>query len=426
MVLGDRLRAIAKWLDAPAGRRWLLGLLVLVAVVGFFSWVGRPGDFRGYLLVGELVLSGGHIYWDAPPGINTWPPVFSLLCVPLTLLAKPSVYLARGVWILLNFGVLLLVLRMIARLVYKRDLGLRAEPRDSISLADAALLVPLLLTSRFVFSNFEHLQVNIILFALALGGLYLQATRRELAGGVALGCAAALKVMPILFLPYLLYRKRWRASLSMAVTTLALSLSPALAFGSHRFHNYYAAWGESLAAGWTVGKMNQSVFAMLDRFIGHGMVPLGVGGIVEVPASGDPLVRLAWWLLVVVIVVLALWLFRGPTEQGSWPSLAEWSVVFAVSAIFGPVGWKAYLIVLLLPNALLFAAARSSRLNTGQRKTAAWILAAAFVLGTLTTPGLVGGSLAGRLEMASVVTVSALVLLFGSLWLRGALRSALD
>lgn len=409
-------RALA-WLSGVAGRRWLLRALLAYAVIGVIVWIRRPGDFAGYLLVGNLVLSGGHIYRDAPAGLNTWPPFFSLGCVPLALLAVPTPYLARGFWLLLNLALVLLALHLIARLVYERPLSLRAES-PGLSLAAPEILLPLLLTDRYVSGNFDHLQVNVVIFVLALAGLYLQRQGREVAGSLALGAAAALKVMPVVFIPYLAYRGRWRAALWTTLFTVGCSLSPVLVFGWSRFWDYVVAWRASVAVGWGVGKMNQSVFAMWDRFLGHRMLPLAVGGVNDVPASGTVWVSAAVVGSLAVVTVLALVLFRGQPEREGWATLAEWSVVFIVSAIFAPVTWKAFLVVLLLPNALLFAVWRHSGLHAATRRTAGWLLLVAFVIGTLPSPGLVGKWLAGALEMTSAVTISALVLLGSSLWLR--------
>ncbi len=424
--MSERLRIwqpVTAWLGSAHGRRWILRALLAYAVIGFFVWIRRSGDFEGYLVVGNLVRSGRHIYLDAGHGTNTWPPFFSLLCVPLALLAAPTPYLARGVWLLLNLALLVLALRLIARLVYGRDMRLRAET-DGLSLAAPELLMPLLISDRFVSGNFDHVQINILIFALALGGLYMQARGRELAGGMALGCAAAIKVMPILFVPYLAYRRRWRAATAAAVSAAALSLSPILVFGWDRFWTYVVAWRAAVAQGWGVGKMNQSVFAMWDRLLGHGMLPLTADGVGIVPESGSPLVTAAMVVSCAAVAVLALWLFRGATRPDGWAALAEWSVVFIVGGLFGPVCWKAYLVVLLLPNTLLFAAWRSSRLDARTRTIIGWLLVGSVVLGTLPSPGLVGTQLAGRLDMSSAVTCSALIVLGAAFWLRAKLAAS--
>lgn len=418
----SRLAPILDRLTGAEGRRWILRGLALLAVVGFVLWIRRPGDFAGYVAVGNLVLAGRHIYLEAPPGVNTWPPFFSLLCVPLALVARPTPYLARGLFILLNVGLLLLVLRLIARLVYDRELSLGAETAG-LSLAAPEILVPLLLTSRYVVSNFEHHQVSVLLFALALAGLSLVAARREAPGAVLLGLAAAVKVMPVLFIPYLAYRRRWRAAGWTLLAAATFSLSPVLVFGWRRFQDYVLAWRAVLAEGWPVGPPNQSVFAMWDRVLGHALVPLTVGGIDRLPRSGDPRVVVAVAATLAVVVLLALRAFRGRPRPTSAAALAEWSVVFIVATLFGPVAWKHYLTVLLLPNTLLFAAWRSPDLPPPTRRVAGGVLLASFLIGGLTAPGFLGMALAETLGMASVITVATLVLLGGLLWLRPRLAS---
>jgi hypothetical protein len=102
-VPSRQIDAVRRFLASPRGRWWILFALALYAVIGFFVWIRRAGDFAGYLVVGELVLANRHLYIGPDTAPNTWPPFFSLLCVPLALLARLSPYLARGLWLCLNF-----------------------------------------------------------------------------------------------------------------------------------------------------------------------------------------------------------------------------------------------------------------------------------------------------------------------------------
>src|SRR5271169_2013041 len=122
-------------------RRLVLSLLLVLAIALFFSYARRPGDFIGYSVTGNAVLSGVDIYKDTPPDLNNWPPFFSLLCVPLALMDHLSPHLARGIWIVLNYAVLLAILDMVSRLVYGRRLTLSGA-NATVSLASSAILVP--------------------------------------------------------------------------------------------------------------------------------------------------------------------------------------------------------------------------------------------------------------------------------------------
>ena len=184
----------------------VLGIVISFAVFGFFSCINRTGDFIGYIQVGNILLNGGHIYLEAPKGTNTWPPFFSLFCVPLSLLDRPTPYLARGVWLLFNFFMLWAVIRLTVKVVYGQTLQIRASSLGP-SIATIGVLVPIFMTIRFIASNYQHLQINIFIFFLALLGLHVFSRGKDWWGALLIGFAASLKVMPVLFIPYFIYKR---------------------------------------------------------------------------------------------------------------------------------------------------------------------------------------------------------------------------
>jgi alpha-1,2-mannosyltransferase len=210
--------------------RILLLVLTAVLIGSAIRNIKEDGDFRGYIEAGELVLQGADIYAESRPDVNTWPPLYSVVCIPFALLARVSVYLARGVWLALNFACIVALFGLCVRLVYHAPLVLRARP-DAIALASSAVVGPLVLSARFLLGNLDRLQINLVMLAACLlAGLWL--TRgRQAAGGSLLGFAAAVKVLPVFFVPYLAWRRWWRAFAAAVTTGLAASLAPILVFG---------------------------------------------------------------------------------------------------------------------------------------------------------------------------------------------------
>jgi alpha-1,2-mannosyltransferase len=399
--------------------RWVPWLLLSAMLAGMIGWIRRPGDFAAYLEVGGLALKGGHIYRDVAPSDywNAWPPSFSLLCVPLALLARIDVYVARGAWLALNLALTWVVLSMAVRLVHGTRLTFQPARRD-LPLGSLLVLLPLILCSRFFLGNFDHVQVNIVIYALALGGLLWAARGRIVAGGLLLGLAAGLKVMPVAFLPYLAYRGRWRfAAVATATAVAVFFLAPVLAYGPDRAMDYFATWWAGTHADFGSAKMNQSVYAMFDRFLGHGITPFNVFPTSVLPFSWNPVVGRATGFLFGIVALACLWAFRGRAHPSSPAALAEYGAVFLVGSLFGPLTWKAYLIILLLPCVLLVALLNNGVLKGFDRLLSVAALAVC-AFASLDTPGLVGARLSGKLAMLSDCTIAGLLMLSVLIWLR--------
>lgn len=405
-------------LEKKTVQRWITYLL-FIAVFFSFVLIQRGGDLAWYLAMGRRVLDGDWVYFD--PMITKWPPFFSLLSALLAILASPTVYLARAVWLFLSYVSLFVALRWIARFVYGKNLSLRPNTHE-LSLASPEILIPILLTFRYLLSNLEHLQINLILFAMVLGGLALQKNKQEFAAGMLIGAAAAIKIMSIAFVAYFIYRRKWRLAAFTILWTVLFSFSPILVFGWDKYWEYVGAFRAALDLGWWVGSMNHSVFAMWDRLIGYGIVPFLDRVTHGFPVSGNPIARAASLVSLAIVAAICCWVFQKQPRHKfggtvPWVELAEWSIVFIVASIFGPVTWNAFLVVLLLPNVLLFAIWRSP-IDQKTRRIALTVMISSFLLSLISTPGIVGHTITVILHMSSIITIAVLIMLWGLLVLR--------
>ena len=401
----------------PWQRTAILAALAIAVIASFVAYGRRSVDFAGYAAVGEAFLNGRDIYLDTPEGTNTWPPFFSLAAVPLGMINKVSPYLAHLVWIALTWASIFFALDLIARLLYGKRLKFNADEK-SLDMTSRELLVPFALTIPFIINNFELLQVNMILFAIALWGLYLHSKGRDAAGGIVIALAAALKVMSIAFLPYLLYRRRWRAAFWMAAASVFFFLSPALFIGWAKFWQGVALWPIALRGSWGSGNAQQSVYSMWDRIFGYGYIPFAVPGTFMLPLSGARSAKIAWEITCAVAGIFGMVAFRGtPRPDSRWAQI-EWAIVFVAATILSPLTRKPYLVILLLPYALLYAAWRSPEVEPRVRRALRYIAFACFALSVPTMHDVIGKNLAVRLEMGSVVTYGSLIMLGGLLWYR--------
>jgi alpha-1,2-mannosyltransferase len=438
----ERLRADERFRSLA-----VVAILLLVFLASAARNIKEDGDFVHYIEAGARVLRGADIYEGAgPDAVNTWPPLFAVVCVPFALMAHVSVYLARGVWLLINALLVAAMLRMVVELVYGRPLALRSV--DGVAVATGAFLGPLVLSSRFLLGNFDRLQINLfILFACLVGCRWL--TRgREALGGAAIGVAAAVKVLPVFFVPYFLCKRWWRALAGTLAGGALASVAPILVFGAARWWSYVRFWLRLAAGGWPVRKGNQSVYAMIDRLYSHGAL-YWTPAAKRFKASDDPVVAaLVYGALAVIAVLFAYAARRGGRRPRTPAAVTELAVVLALSVLFSPLAWKHYFVFLLLGYTVLWRGAfvadptpddgyatgiaphlRDYRdpmlqpwgLSIAERRRVGALVALSFALTTLSVRGVIGKRLSLHLETLSVVTVGALVAVAALLYLRARL-----
>lgn len=78
----------------------------------------------------------------------------------------------------------------------------------------------------YLFHSLAHQQTDLVIGALVVGGCLLLSRRSETGAGALLGMAAAMKCTPLLWLPYLLWRRRWRAAGTLSLVAVVVSLLP--------------------------------------------------------------------------------------------------------------------------------------------------------------------------------------------------------
>ena len=98
-------------------------------------------------------------------------------------------------------------------------------------------------------------QLSYFVLVLVLGAVRALDRARPLAAGALLGAAAVLKLLPGVFLLWLLLKRRWRAAGAMVAATVILAVAPPLVvFGPQRTVAYHREWWEyNVGCGWAAG-----------------------------------------------------------------------------------------------------------------------------------------------------------------------------
>ncbi|HMC16257.1 MAG TPA: glycosyltransferase family 87 protein [Albitalea sp.] len=225
---------------ALARRGWIA--LAGLALVYAWIWVvsahridGQPfagfapvfvtgcGDFEHFYHAARAMRDGTALHASGVHGY-IYPPLIAFVFMPLAWLPVKS---AALVMLVLNMAMGVACAWVAAREVARR-FEIDASPTNVLVVAAVATL---LVVTRLR-SEFQMWQTNVPMMLLMLLALRWLDRRPQLAG-LALGMAVSIKYLPLLFLPYLLLRRRFAAAAWMVAGTVGFALLPAIVSGWH-------------------------------------------------------------------------------------------------------------------------------------------------------------------------------------------------
>lgn len=342
-----------------------LALLCLLAGVGYLSFErGSRGqfDFRHFYLDARYVWEHAELNPNlddrVPPDERRQLP-FYLPVVPLAL----SLITAFGrtpaavVWSLAQVAALGFSLYFLWQWC-RRDIA-RAP-------ALAAFAVSVLLAVPAFLEAGKFNQLSYFVLVLVLGAVHALDRERPRTAGALFGVAAVLKLLPGIFLIWLLLKRRWSAAVTFALVAVLVALVPPLAvFGPQKTATYYEQWWAYNAEGSAaqgllqadlaehfIDRRNQSIAHVLARltWIEHPYAaPLQ-------PVHLDPqtCARLAYGITGVLLLAL-LWVTRRPWNSLSTQRRHAESAVYAIGMlVFSPL-LRQYYLVWAVPALVLLA-----------------------------------------------------------------------
>jgi len=338
----------------------LLALLAVFAGLQFLLKVAeydtsfQYGDFTSYYVAGRAVLEGeaANLYAPDTPDMilakaetpSPWkaladargvrdanyylyPPFFALLAAPMALLSYAH---AHDLWYLLN---LLALGGFVAWFLIRG--------KDALSAAEKAGAV--ILTAFFwpALFTFGAGQANYFILLLIFAGFVAAEKGRDVAAGLALAVATAIKLTPGLLLAYFLWKRRFALVGWAAAGMAALGLAGLAAAGMETNVVYVTKMVPLLSRG-CAHWVNQSAAALLSRLFGAGMFSWEIApASIAVRALGGAFS---------LACVAALARLCRPGRGGSLP--LEFSLVLVTSLFISPISWVHHA-VLSLP-ALFF------------------------------------------------------------------------
>lgn len=315
-----------RWLLTAAG---LLASLVLAAVIIGTSIVDHAEapfflDLRIYLGAAQTYVDGYSIYTYTDPWIglgSTYPPIASILFVPMTRFTPVA---ADYVWIAINVACIV----GSGWLIVRRHLRLTAAEAWIYAL----LALGPVLFMRPAFKTVDIGQINLVLWTVVLVDVFAVARGRRW-GGVGVGLAAAVKLVPALFVLLYVVAGRWAAAVRAAATFVALGvLAWILDPADSREYWTKLVWDAS-RIGPVADAQNNSLRFVLAQ--------------TSLPERAQLAV---WAVAVLALGVVGLWRAGQAWRRGSVLYAAV--ITGCVAALASPISWTHHLV--FLPLIILF------------------------------------------------------------------------
>jgi len=259
----------------------------------------------------------------------------------------------------------------------------------------------------------QHTQINAQVLFLVLLAFRLFGRGRTAQGGLSLAVAASTKAVPVLLLPYLLYKRAWREFgwtvaflVGLNVALPAMVFGPARAFGA--WHTWRAVAGRETTDP-TPHFMNQSFPAALKRLFteaGSLRDPLHYA-VADWPARA---VQGAFVVCALAAALALAWRFRRHTRDWTDPAVAaELAILLGAMVVVDPLAWKAHYVVLIVPTTFAWWALRQRGRQAGWWRWGMFWASAACT--TLSAPAIVGNHVRDVLESLDVILLGAMMLL---------------
>jgi hypothetical protein len=350
---GTRLRSLAKWLEQPR-TRFFLGVLSITTPLTFtlipfirFLRSGTDMDYRTWYQAGQTVLHGGQIY---PPG-QTFPFMYPPMCA--LMLAVPAFF---------GKAVLILILSLVNTVAWLLCISFTSALISEKRIQNSPIVIANLVVMPFVWSSYHLGQPSLVLLALMLGAFLSLRYRRQFLGGTLIAAAAAIKAFPLLAIPYLIYRRYWKAAGALLVSLIILLFILPIPFrglqrtvtdardwqrGMLRYEESAIAQRPARGYSWK----NQSIFGVANRLLRHVSVddepnPPAYANIINLDFQTVNIVIIACALVVGASFVWVIPRHRSPASE-------EFAALLILILIFTPLTFGYLFVWLMFPIALL-------------------------------------------------------------------------
>jgi hypothetical protein len=309
------------------GRLALTGLLLGLAIWVFvYKAAPKMPDFEVYWKAAARAAHAEPLYRTTDGHFQfKYLPAFAVLAIPIGLLPPAT---AEIVWFTCSVALLVALLAMAVRLPVERRKPLRW-----------IVIITVVAFAKFYAHELVLGQVNILFAVVVTGALLAMKARQEVWAGTLVAVAIVIKPYAVLFLPWLLARRRLPSIGAAGAGLAAVLLLPAAIYGWDGNASLHREWWrtvtETIAPNLSVYD-NVSLAAMYFRWVGPGLLSE----------------RLAYGTALLLLGVAALTFFN---RRGvPFPEGIEGAMLLTLMPLLSPQGWD-YVFLIATPAIVYLA-----------------------------------------------------------------------
>ena len=217
-----------------ANPRWIYALLLASWL--FFCYIKalKGGDFDVYLDAANKLMEGKNIY--APPFAKGLQYYYSVAFALVLSLFLSIPVIGKFLWLVFSTW-------CIYRSWCIMQFFVEAKGQFTKQHYLIWKIIIIVISARFILYNFLAVQLTLFLLWVTLEAVYQSYKGRQFYGGLILGIAINIKLLPLVILPYLLFRSYYIAFFSTIFMVLLLLFAPALWIGTQENYFLLTEWG---------------------------------------------------------------------------------------------------------------------------------------------------------------------------------------
>jgi Glycosyltransferase family 87 len=391
-------------------RRGWITLIVLAAI--YYPKFGKGFQSIALYTAGGRCILDGVALLPCQPRFS-YQPALAALLLPFAVLPAA---LQKLVWYVICVGSLALTVRLAEAMAERLYPGATCG-RNLIWLRTVSLF----LCSKHILDVLNYQAYEAPALAMVTVGIWALTVGREALGGFWLAAAAAIRATPLIYLPYLLLKRRYLACAAFVAAFLAISFLPDVISALHGGHTgYFQDWVRQIA-GPAMAPGTSSNLAFWDTWNGQNLNNQSLRGLVNRLAAG-PIFGLSPTMILIAVdgvfgLVVAALLLISPRDKEY--AAIDGAVLLVANLALSPMTSR-YHFVLVLPAVVLVVAAVIN--DRRMRVFGSVVLAASFMLLTGTSNDLTAWLFGDFPYVYGFMTEGAIVLLAALAMMAGVWR----